>query len=100
MHGITKEQLHATGSAPMAVAESLNGLFSGKSLCCDNPADCFWLEVLFEAAGIEPTFTGLPLESFLGREAAAAILRKMPVREGHRAIANVMALKAALKSVM
>lgn len=99
MHGITREQLNTTGSAPLAVAERLNGLFSGKSLCCDNPADCFWHEVLFEAAGIEPTFTVLPLESFLGCEAAAVILRKMPVLKGHRAIADAIALKAAVDSI-
>ncbi|KPB20848.1 hypothetical protein AC519_2582 [Pseudomonas savastanoi] len=76
----------------MAVAESMKELFVGKSLCADNPADWFWLDVLSEAAGIEPHFTVLPLESFVGRE-AAAILRHLPVRKGHRAGADVVALK-------
>lgn len=76
----------------------MNDLFDGKTLCLDTPADCFWMEVLYEAAGIEPTFTGQPIESFVVKEAAGEILRKLPVHKGHRALQDVQALQLAMES--
>lgn len=98
MHVLTREQLILEGTPPLAVAQAMNALFDGKTLCSDNPADCFWLDVLYEAAGIDPTFEVKPLESFVGREAASEILRRLPVRKGHRALQDVQALKVAVES--
>lgn len=95
MHGLTREALEAGGSEPLAVATEMNRLFGGLSLCSDNPADVFWLDVLFEAAGIDPMFQVLPLESLLGRELASEIVRNLPVKKGHRALADAKALAIA-----
>lgn len=74
MHQITREQLVNEGTPVIQVAQRMNELFDGKILCSDNPADCFWLDVLYEAAGIEPTFSVSPLEVFIDREAATEAL--------------------------
>lgn len=96
MHGISREQLMSEGTTALQVAQELNRLFDGKTLCSDNPADCYWLDVLYEAAGIDPTFEVKPIESFVGREAASEILKRLPVRMGHRALQDVHALRAAV----
>ncbi|MBF8766355.1 hypothetical protein IR009_14125 [Pseudomonas putida] len=98
MHQITREQLIAEGTPPLEVAQAMNALFDGKTLCSDNPADCYWLDVLYEAAGIEATFEVKPLESFAGREAASEILKRLPLRRGHRALQDVQALSGAVES--
>ncbi len=97
MHGLTREQLIREGQTPLAVAQAMNALFDGKTLCSDNPADCYWLDVLYEAAGIEATFEVKPIESFVGRYAASEILRRLPVRKGHRALQDADALRTAVE---
>lgn len=98
MHQITREQLIAEGTPPLEVARAMNRLFDGKILCSDNPADCFWLDALYEAAGIEAKFEVKPLESFVGRGAASEIVKRLPVRKGHRALQDVHALRVAVES--
>jgi len=78
----------------LEVAQAMNHLFDGKVLCSDNPADCYWLDVLYEAAGIEPTFAVRPLEAFVGREAAADALALRPAYRGHRALGDARDLEA------
>lgn len=96
MHSLSREQLIAEGKPPLEVAQDMNRLFDGKTLCSDNPTDCFWVDVLYEAAGIEMTFNVKPLESFLGREAAGGIYSRLPVRKGHRALQDAQALAKAV----
>ncbi|WP_156327749.1 hypothetical protein [Pseudomonas sp. NBRC 111129] len=98
MHKLTRDQLISEGQTPLAVAQAMNDLFDGKTLCSDNPADCYWLDVLYEAAGIEAKFEVKPIESFLGREAASEILRRLPARKGHRAVQDVQALRTVVES--
>lgn len=98
MHQITLEQLILEGTPPLAVAQAMNRLFDGKTLCSDNPADCFWLDVLYEAAGIDPTFEVKPIEAFVGREAASEILKRLPMRKSHRALEDAKALYLATTS--
>lgn len=98
MHLITREQLMIEGTPPLAVAQAMNALFDGKTLCSDNPADCYWLDVLYEAAGIEATFEVKPIEVFFGRKASGEILRKLPVRKGHRALLDAHALQLAMQN--
>ncbi|WP_339101280.1 hypothetical protein WKQ99_10125 [Pseudomonas atacamensis] len=92
MHGLSREQLILEGTPPLEVAQAMNRLFDGKTLCSDNPADCFWLDVLYEAAGIEPTFSVSPLEVFIGREAATEALALRPAFSVHRALGDTRAL--------
>lgn len=98
MHGLSREQLILEGTPPLEVAQAMNRLFDGKTLCSDNPADCFWLDVLYEAAGIEATFEVKPIEALVGREAASEILKLLPVRKGHRALQDVQALRTVVES--
>lgn len=98
MHRISREQLMSEGTTALQVAQELNRLFDGKTLCSDNPADCFWLDVLYEAAGIEATFEVKPLEVFMGRDAVSEILRRLLVRKGHRALQDAQALRTAVES--
>lgn len=92
MHQIAREQLVNKGTPAIQVAQRMNQLFDGKTLCSDNPADCFWLDVLYEAAGIEPTFSVSPLEVFIGREAATEALALRPPFRVHRALGDTRAL--------
>lgn len=92
MHQSTREQLVDEGTPAIQVAQRMNGLFDGKILCSDNPADCFWLDVLYEAAGIEPTFSVSPVEVLIGREAATEALALRPPFRVHRALGDARAL--------
>ncbi|QXG47481.1 hypothetical protein [Pseudomonas viridiflava] len=66
MHGLCQDQLHQQGNTPVAIARHMNQLFSGQVLCSDSPQDSFWLDVLYEAADLIPTFDLKPLEVFVG----------------------------------
>lgn len=95
MHGIARESLLTEGIEPNIIAAELNTRFAGTRLCSDSPQDGFWLETLYEAAGIEPSFELLPLESFVGRSGASEIYRLLPNRHAHRALPDARALMAA-----
>lgn len=73
MHGLSQDHLREQGDTPVAVARHMNHLFSGQVLCSDSPQDGFWLDVLYEAADLIPTFQLKPLEVFVGREVASEI---------------------------
>jgi hypothetical protein len=95
MHGIPRHRLISEGIDPKALAFILNEKFLDQAVCCDNPADCFWLEMLFEAAEMEPRFRLLPLESWVGQASAADILRLMPALRAHNALKDAQALQQA-----
>jgi len=92
MHGLTQDHLHQKGDTPVAVARNMNQLFSGQVLCSDSPQDVFWLDVLYEAADLIPTFELKPLEVFVGREASSEIYRRLPTTRHHRALNDATAL--------
>ncbi len=98
MHGLTQYQLHQEGDTPVAVARNMNQLFSGQVLCSDSPQDGFWLDVLYEAADLIPTFELKPLEVFVGREAASEIYRRLPTTRRHRALNDATALMNACRA--
>jgi hypothetical protein len=98
MHGLTQDQLHQEGDTPVAVARIMNQLFSGQVLCSDSPQDVFWLDVLYEAADLKPTFELKPLEVFVGREAASDIYRLLPTTRQHRALNDATALMNACRA--
>ncbi|MGY2321158.1 hypothetical protein [Pseudomonas azotoformans] len=83
MHGICQDQLHQQGDPADVVARHMNQLFSGQVLCSDSPQDGFWLDVLYEAADLMPTFELKPLEVFVGREAASKIYCLLPTTTHH-----------------
>jgi DNA polymerase III epsilon subunit-like protein len=95
MHGISRDDLNRSGIDTVVLAGHLNQLLSGQVLCSDSPQDRFWLDTLYEAAGLEPSFKLQPLESFVGRESASEIYRYLPARKQHRALPDALALMAA-----
>ena len=98
MHGLTQDQLGRQGDTPGAVANHMNQLFSGQVLCSDSPQDTFWLDVLFEAADLAPTFELKPLEVFVGRQAASDIYRLLTTTKHHRALQDATALMTACRA--
>lgn len=98
MHGLTQDQLHQEGDTPAAVARNMNQLFSGQVLCSDSPQDGFWLDVLYEAADLIPTFKLKPLEVFVGREVASEIYRRLPTTKRHRTLNDATALMNACRA--
>ncbi|SET91401.1 hypothetical protein SAMN03159512_04065 [Pseudomonas sp. NFR09] len=98
MHGLSQDQLREQGDAPVGVARRMNQLFSGQILCSDSPQDTFWLDVLYEAAELTPTFQLKPLESFVGRQAASDIYRLLPTTRIHRALSDASALMLACRA--
>lgn len=98
MHGLTQDQLHQEGETPVAMATNMNRLFSGQVLCSDSPQDGFWLDVLYEAADLIPTFKLKPLEVFVGREAASEIYRRLATARHHRALNDATALMNACRA--
>ena len=98
MHGLNQDQIRERGDTTNAVARRMNQLFSGQILCSDSPQDVFWLDVLYEAADLVPTFELKPLEVFVGREAASEIYRLLPTTKHHRALDDASALMSACRA--
>jgi len=57
LHGVSLAYLREHGERPEDVARIMNGELAGRELFSDSSYDEAWLGQLFEAAGIEPTFT-------------------------------------------
>ena len=97
MHGLSQDHLLEQGDPADVVARHMNQLFSGQVLCSDSPQDGFWLDVLYEAADLMPTFELKPLEVLVGREAASDIYRLLPTTRRHRALHDATALMEACR---
>ncbi|MDV5387584.1 3'-5' exonuclease [Pseudomonas juntendi] len=93
MHGITREQLLGEGKPAATVAQELNELFAGQYLVSDAKEDSYWVEALYDAAELDPTFAVTSVEQMVGPEHASAIYYQMPVTRGHRALADARALR-------
>ena len=94
MHGLSQDHLLEQADPADVVARHMNQLFSGQVLCSDSPQDGFWLDVLYEAADLMPTFQLKPLEVLVGREAASDIYRLLPTTK-HRALHDATVLMNA-----
>ncbi|MFK4135950.1 hypothetical protein ACI2KR_27250 [Pseudomonas luteola] len=92
MHQLSRAVLLSEGVSPHDVASQMNALFSGKTLCCDSPTDTFWMDVLYEAAGIDSTFKIKPIEVVVGAERASSMIRNLPARKAHRALPDALIL--------
>jgi hypothetical protein len=60
-HGISRQNLPANGLEPSLIPAALNATYEGARLCADSLQDGFWLDTLYEAAGIQPSFELLPI---------------------------------------
>lgn len=56
LHGIALSQLRLDGRPVWEIARRMNGALGGRELFSDAPQDEAWLRLLFDAAGLEPTF--------------------------------------------
>lgn len=56
LHGISLLRLWTDGRPVSEVARRMNEALDGRELFSDAPQDETWLRLLFEAAGLEPTF--------------------------------------------
>ncbi|QFG33724.1 hypothetical protein F6476_33290 [Pseudomonas umsongensis] len=95
MHGLSQDHLLERDDPADVVARHINQLFSGQVLCSDSLQDGFWLDVLYEAADLMPTFQLKPLEVLVGREAASDIYRLLPTTKHHRALHDATVLMNA-----
>jgi hypothetical protein len=57
MHHLTIGQLRSHGKPVCDIAARMNGALSGRELYSDSPFDEAWALQIFDAAGMEPTFT-------------------------------------------
>ena len=58
LHGISLKELLAHGRPPFEVARRMNEVLAGRELFSDGPADDErWLRIIFDEAGLDPTFT-------------------------------------------
>ena len=105
-HGIARATLLTHGRMPREAAELLNHDLAGLTVYCDGWAhDYSWLAVLFEAAGLSPSFklesvNRLLSETQLSRldEARRFTLAEMGLTR-HRASNDARALQSALLRV-
>lgn len=56
MHGITRYLIESQGVSPIKLCQQLNDRFSGQVLWSNSHYDALWVDILFEAAGIQPEF--------------------------------------------
>ena len=58
LHRISRDQLIARGCPPFEIARRMNEALAGRELFSDAPADDErWLRIIFDEAGLAPTFT-------------------------------------------
>jgi DNA polymerase III epsilon subunit-like protein len=57
IHGITLYQVQREGRPAWEIAKRMNAALAGRELFSDAAQDETWLRLLFDAAGIDPTFT-------------------------------------------
>ncbi len=106
VHGISRESLQTHGRPVQEVAALLNGDLAGMTVYCDGWAHDFaWLAVLFEEAGLSPSFklesvNRLLRDTQLGQldEARRGALSDMGLTR-HRASNDARALQTALSRV-
>lgn len=95
VHGIERSRLIREGISPLQVAKKLNELFAGKTLWADSNYDSLWMDVLFEAAGIEPRFSMGNLLSFSTDDNWSLFKRKLPAVTAHRALQDAKDIQDA-----
>ena len=94
-HGIERSKLIREGKSPSKVARQLNAMFAGKTLWADANNDRFWLEVLYEAASIEPTFEVVSLRAYATDDQWRMFKRALPPVTAHRALQDAKDIRNA-----
>jgi hypothetical protein len=103
LHHISREAVRLHGRDVREVAQVLNDRLHGLTLYCDGWAhDYVWLNVLFEAAGLSPSFKLDNLRALLSEREAAfwGIVKKQVATEmrlqRHRASSDAKVLQSTL----
>jgi len=103
LHGISRTQLNSEGISPLMVAGELNHLLGTSTVFSDHEDwDGFWLQQLFDSAGIKRTFSIADIATLLDTRQmetfAAALdkLRKNGNYRVHRALDDARAIHRAV----
>ncbi|MDT0501753.1 MULTISPECIES: exonuclease domain-containing protein [unclassified Halomonas] len=105
LHGITHTQLLEAGISVIDAACRLNDMLGVERVYCDALSfDGFWLDRLFKAAGMAPSFLltdVFELYGALGAELAEEMVRKLrEIPATHRALEDAERYAAAYREVM
>ena len=103
LHGIARTQLHSEGISPLMVAGALNSMLGASTVFSDHGDwDGFWLQQLFDSAGIKRTFSIADITTLLDTrqmETFAAALDKLRDTghyRVHRALDDARAIHRAV----
>lgn len=95
LHGIERDSLIREGRSPESVAADLNRLFAGKTLIADANEDAFWMDVLFEAAGIDQKFDVVNVYNLLDGGRKTIFHKSMPKSKAHRPMEDAISVRNA-----
>jgi len=84
LHGISLGRLRRDGRPVWEIAQRMNRVLDGRELFSDSPLDGVWLRCIFEAAGIDPSFT-------IGKMDAEALISELAANRGFDAAAYTRA---------
>lgn len=106
LHGITRANLLAHGKPARWVASELNDRLRGLTVYCDGWGhDYAWLALLYESAGMQPSYHLEDLRSLLSEDEAArwhdvtlAVRHEQNLRR-HRASSDARVLQLAIERV-
>jgi len=94
MHGISQDMIESQGVEPSPLCLALNERFAGQVLWSDSHHDALWMDILFEAAGMQQAFEVKNIMSEID------ILKLPDYRSGgqdalaHRALADAREIRA------
>ena len=83
LHGISRAELAERGQLPFAICRAMNAALADRDLYADGPFDGPWMQQLFEAGGLEPTFRvhQILADIFIAKEAQKAGLATQTVQD-------------------
>jgi DNA polymerase III epsilon subunit-like protein len=101
IHKITRKQLEKEGQPIDVVCNEINEIFKGETICSDSKFDPFWLDILFDKAGIEMQFKCINLTRYLDKTFIEKLAYELPTgdRVVHRALPDAEDLRDAWNRV-
>lgn len=94
MHGISREMIEADGVEPARICQALNDQFRGQVLWSDSNFDALWMNIMFEAAGMQEAFVVKNIMSQIDVLRLPRYLGAGNDRLEHRALADARAIRA------
>jgi hypothetical protein len=101
IHGISRKLLANEGKDITTVCNELNKMFKGQVIWSDSKFDPFWLEILFDKAGIQMAFAAKNMTHKMDRSFVAKLGYELPEenRKVHRALPDAEDLRDAWERV-